>query len=106
MRRRWLLIIAFAVLHYIALTGLTFAAMSAMYDWFDTGRVLTRSEQAVSRLADVLAFPAFPISMRIGMGRLGPIHALLQVLNSLLWGTGLYLLIAWALGWHRKDRAT
>jgi hypothetical protein len=102
MRRLWPAVLLLALGHYLLTSMLLYYAMSASYDYFDNGTLPGGRELIAGQLVNVLMFPGYPISERIGLGWLAPVHALLQLLTHLLWGAGICLLGVWASGPFRR----
>jgi hypothetical protein len=92
MGRKLLIVTALALAHYMAATLAVAVAFSGSMDAFDTGRPLSAAARLAGVVAEVLMFPGYNISTKIGIGWLRPLHDLISVANSLLWGGALYLL--------------
>jgi hypothetical protein len=87
MKKKWLVIGGFTLLHLFATAIAIASSFSMGMSRFDTGVPMTLREHAWSTLADLLLCPLGPLSKALHLGRLGD---LVLLANSFLWGAALY----------------
>lgn len=103
MKRRALIILVLAFCHYMALWIMSLMAFRMSMGRFDRGDPPpTQTETVLWNVVTVMNFPVYPISMRIGLGWLYPVHIMLGILGSILWASLLYLLFTRLLGFRRR----
>jgi hypothetical protein len=96
MQPKWLsqwwnpgIILGIAAFHYVA-TGISVAVgFGLAMSRFDSGTSLSLGEKVLSTLGEILLFP---LASALPSGVPEPIQFAIVVLNSLLWGSLLYLL--------------
>jgi len=82
--------ILIALLHLVLSITLTLSSIGASFSRID-GIAPTQSDRIVNLGVDILHFPLITLALYLRL-RIGAIEWLLFVLNSLLWGTGIYIL--------------
>jgi hypothetical protein len=82
--------ISIALLHFGLSITLTLSSIGASFSRID-GIAPTQTDRIVSLGADILNFPLINLAIYLKL-RIGAIEWLIFVLNSLLWGIGIYIL--------------
>jgi hypothetical protein len=104
--KKLLIILVLAACHFAASLAALFSTLSASMSRFDTGGSATASEIVIALAAVVLHFPFVlltealsPIRFSSSLAEYTPF-----VLNSLLWGTGIYYFGVWIKNkWKRQE---
>jgi len=82
--------ILIALLHLVLSITLTLSSIGASFSRID-GIAPTQTDQIVSLGADILHFPLITLALYLRLS-IGAIEWLIFMLNSLLWGVGIYIL--------------
>lgn len=94
-KRKWIVITAIALIHFVSSVLLVFMSFGSTMSRFETGVPATQDEQLVGLGVNIMTFPLVSLALlpnfpfRIANGILG---WLIYVVNSFLWGMGIYSL--------------
>ena len=92
--KRLVVILGLAVLHFVATVVLIVVSLGMGLERFDAGTwPPTVGERMVGALADVMVFPVYGFWQLLPYPWVGILELPLLFLNSLLWGTALYLTV-------------
>ena len=91
--RKYTIIALITLAHYISSWGVLFFAFGTSMGRLDDGTSPSGAEQILNGLSDILLYPLFIPTLKLEGGWLGGWDHVLLLVNSLLWGFGIYWLI-------------
>lgn len=93
--KKLFIILVFATCHFVLSLVALFATVGASMSRFDTGDSQSASETVIALVAAVLHFPIILMIQPFSVSFSSWAEYLLFVLNSLLWGTGIYYMVVY-----------